>query len=275
MPKRSFLAVLVPVFLSLFACDDITSTDDASPVTLGFSIAPVASALPDAGVSSSVVAADEHEYTLPGDNGTLTITDIAFIVDEFKLVRDDASCQEIEGDEEDDDGCETFETGPVFVELQLDGAETPVVTQGVPAGTYVALKLETADVDLAEATDDEESAEITTLIGDIEEAGFSEWPADASLVVVGSFTDPEGTRDFTAYFKGEIKVEMDLPELLVIDGESGTVDVEIDPAAWYVNPDNTVIDLSDYDYATTNEVVEFEAKMVHGFSKVELEGFND
>lgn len=261
--KRTFTAALAAACLSVAGCDDITSNDDAALITVGFST----SSLVEGGTEGD-------ELVITGDNGTLTITGIGFIVDEFKLDRDDAPCEDLEGEEEDD--CETFETGLAFVDLPLDGATTPVVTQAVPAGTYVALKLETDDADLDEAVDDEERAEITALIEAIEAAGFTGWPADASLVVVGSFATAEGdVREFTAFFEGEIKIEMAFDPMLVIDGESGTVDIEIDPSAWYSSGDGTVVDLSAYDYEATGEVVEFEAKMADGFEKIELEGFND
>jgi hypothetical protein len=35
------------------------------------------------------------------------------------------------------------------------------------------------------------------------------------------------------------------------------------------------LDLSQFDFVTTGEILEFEAKMEHGFSKIELEGFDD
>lgn len=271
--KRILTAALAAGSLSFVACDDITSTNDAGEVTLGFSTTSTSTSALNADVSASVIAADAHERVLTGDNGTLTITDIAFIVDEFKLERDDAPCEELEGEEDDD--CETFETGLAFVDLPLDGATVPVVTQAVPAGTYVFLKLETDDADLDEAADEEEAAEITALIEAIEGAGYTDWPADASLVVVGSFAPTEGdVRDFTAFFEGEIKIELDFDPALVIDGESGTVDIQINPAAWYTDG-TSVIDLSAYDYATTGEVAEFEAKMGDGFEKVELQGFDD
>jgi hypothetical protein len=272
--KRILTAALAAASLSVVACDDITSNTDAAEVTLGFSTTSTSTSALSADVSASVIAADAHELVLTGDNGTLTITDIAFIVDEFKLERDGAPCEELEGEAEQDD-CETFETGLAFVDLPLDGETVPVVTQVVPAGTYVFLKLETDDADLDEAADDAEAAEIVSLMAAIEGAGYTDWPANASLVVAGSFAPAEGEpRAFTAFFEGEVKVELAFDPALVIDGESGTVDIEIDPAAWYTDG-AFVIDLSAYDFATTGEVVEFEAKMADGFKKVELEGFND
>lgn len=98
------------------------------------------------------------------------------------------------------------------------------------------MKFEAEDVELHEAEDDEEREEIAALIQEI---------------------------------------EMEFDPHLVIDGETGTLDIEIDPAAWYTNFDGTVVDLSAFDYATTGQVVELEAKFSDGFTKIELEAFND
>jgi hypothetical protein len=118
--------------------------------------------------------------------------------------------------------------------------------------------------------------DLTSLLEEIHAAGFTDWPDDASLVVVGTFTPTAGEpRPFTAYFDAEIKVELDFDPALVIDGADGSVDVQIDPNAWFLNADDTVIDLSVFDFATSGELVDFEAKMEHGFTKIELEGFND
>lgn len=265
-------ALIVASSVALVACGDTTGVQDGSRMTLAFSTAS-ASSVQAGGSSASVM----EDVLITGSNGTLIISDVAFIVSEFKLERHEDACEAPVGDDEpDDDDCESFETGVEFVRLPLTGAVAPVVTQTVPAGTYTELKFETDDADLDEAGDDEDAEEIASLIQQIEAAGFTDWPDDASLVIVGTFTPTGGEpRPFTAYFEAEVKIEMDLDPALVIEGGSGTVDVEIDPASWFANADGTVIDLSAFDFATTGSVVEFEAKMEHGFSKIELEGFDD
>lgn len=280
--KRILTAAIAAAAVTLAGCDDVTSTRDAGSVTLGFSTSTSAASL-SADVSASLIAADGHELVLTGDNGTLAISDVRFIVNEFKLERDDAPCEDIDDDdlsEEEEEAaeaaCEEFETGLAFVDLPLDGGTVPVVTQRIPAGTYLEMKFEAEDVDLDEADDEDEGADIAALIQEIEAAGFTDWPEDASLVVVGSFTPTGGeAQPFTAYFEAEIKVEMEFDPALVIDGETGTLDIEIDPAAWYTNLDGTVMDLSAFEYATSGQVVEFEAKFDDGFTKIEMEGFDD
>lgn len=274
MHRRAFLSAVVLVSaLGVTACEDTTGPRDERQLTLAFSMA---SSTASAQVSGGSTANLREDVVVTGSNGTLVISDVAFIVDEFRLERSDDACEGIEGDDDRDDDCENFETGVEFVRLPLTGATAAVVTRSVPVGTYTEMKFEVEDADLDEAADDDDAAEIISLIEQIEAAGFTDWPDDASLVVVGTFTPTGGEpRSFTAYFEAEVKVEMEFDPALVIDGENGTVNVEIDPAGWFGNPDGTVIDLSMFDFATTGQIVEFEAKMEHGFTKIELEGFDD
>ena len=267
-----FSAFVAASSVLLAACGDTTGVQDGGRATLAFSTVSTAS------VSGGSSASLMEDVLIAGSNGTLIISDVAFVVSEFKLERSEDACEAPGADDDldDDDDCENFETGVEFVRLPLTGAVAAVVTQTVPAGTYTELKFETDDADLDEAEDDDDAQEIASLIQQIEAAGFTNWPDDASMVIVGTFTPTGGApRPFTAYFEAEVKIEMALDPALVIEGESGTVDVEIDPASWFANADGTVIDLSAFDFATTGSVVEFEAKMEHGVRKVELEGFDD
>ncbi|HUF12633.1 MAG TPA: hypothetical protein VMN78_06020 [Longimicrobiales bacterium] len=279
--RSTCTVALAAASLGTIACDDVTSADDSGNVTVAFSAATST----DASASSSLAAAPSFsaapgEIVLTGDNGILTITDVAFIVGEFKLDRGDDACDSLAGignGDDDDDDCEEFETGTFFVQLPLTGGTTPVTTQSIPSGTYVEMKFEVEDADLSEAEDDDDGADILALLAEIEAAGYTDWPADASLVVAGRFTPTDGpASDFVAYFEAEIKIEMAFDPPLVIDGEPGTLDIQIDPAAWFSNLDGSVTDLSEFDFvASGGQVVEFEAKMEHGFTKIELEGFDD
>lgn len=269
MKPRLLFAALAAAGLTLAGCDNgPTETGSSAEVTVGFSASAASAAFSATHISSPVALAD---VVLEGDNGTLTITDVAFIVDEFKLERLDGSCEEA-----DDDECETFETGSAFVELPLDGGIVPVVTQPIPVGTYVAMKFEVKDADFSETGDDASGVEVAAVLDAIEAAGFTDWPGNASLVIAGTFTPNGGdAQPFTAYFDAEIKIEMALDPALVIDAADGTIDVEVDPVAWFTSTDGTVVDLSAFDYAATGEVADFEAKLEFGFTKIELEGFDD
>ena len=291
MTRMTRAPLLLALGLTVAACDEGTGPNDGARMTAGFSIETETTLA----LAPSLSRAADGEILLTGTNGTLRITDVAFIVGEFKLEGATAACGADDDDDFDDDSdddgdsdsddsddvdgdddCDELETGLYFVDLPLDGDLAPVLSATIPAGTYTEFKLEVEDADLDEAEDDDDGDRIAALIADIEAAGYTDWPEDASLVVVGDFTPTGGVaRPFVSYFEAEIKVEMELDPALVVDGESGTLDITIDPVAWFTEVNGAVIDLSAFDYATTGAVLEFEAKMEHGFTKIELEGFDD
>jgi hypothetical protein len=241
----------------LFACSDTAGPVGGGNVTVKFQ---VVSTQPSA---VSTVAAAPAALALDGDNGSLTIDEIWLVVDEFKLERVEDACEELAEGQEDDDDCEEFEQEPFFVSVPLEGDGIGDVSAEVTPGTYEELKFETKAAD-----DDGE------LLADIRENYFDDWPAEASMLVVGTFTPTDGDPvSFRAFFDAEVKVELEFPEgepLVVQEGGDLSVTVFIDPAIWFVN-DGTVDDLSMYDYDATNEVFKFEAKFEDGFTKIELD----
>jgi hypothetical protein len=104
------------------------------------------------------------------------------------------------------------------------------------------------------------------LLADIRGA-FPDWPEDASMLVVGSFT-PTGqdATSFRVYFDARIEVRRafeDAP-LVVEEGGDLTVTVVIDPVPWFTNRDGTVDDLTAYDYDATGEVAAFGSRSAQG-----------
>lgn len=262
--RRNVLTIaLLPVTLA--ACGDITGRAGTGNVAVRFATAPASAA----GASFSVSATGSEELVVTGSNGTLTITDVRLILNEFKLERADGECDGLE--DEAEDACAKFEAAPAFLDLPLGPGAVVAATQEVPDGRYEELKFEAEDIDFDEEEDDEKSAAIQALALSVR-AAFPEWPEEASMVVIGSFTPTGGpARPFTAYFEAEVKVEREFEPPLVIDDANRVVTVEVDPSAWFLNADGSVIDLSAYDFATTGTIVEFEAKMNDGFTKIEFD----
>lgn len=264
MRKSLWSAVLVPFALS--GCDNPAGSGASGNVAVRFATSSPSSSTSRA--SLSVSGSGAEELVVSGSNGTLTITDVRFIVSEFKLERAEGECDGLEGDAED--ACEKFEAPPAFIDLPLSAGAVIAATQEVPAGRYEELKFEAEDIDFDEEEDDEKGAAIRTLAQSVR-AEFPDWPEDASMIVVGTFT-PTGGQPvaFTTFFEAEIKVEKEFDPALVIDDANKAVTVEVDPSAWFLSGD-TVIDLSAFDFARTGQVVEFEAKMDDGFTKIELD----
>jgi hypothetical protein len=183
------VASLVPLWGA--ACNDGTSPEALPRVALSFvsasSGAPAtanASLVSPAGPLRSVVAT--------GVNGTLTIDEVQILVDEFKLEGIDEACEDAQNPE----GCARFEAPPYFLDLTLDEVPVDIATAPVPAGSYLALKLETKDL----------PASLSTEVL----AAFPDWPTNASLRVAGSFdpADESPAASYVVYFHAEVKVEL-------------------------------------------------------------------
>ncbi|PSQ62102.1 MAG: hypothetical protein BRD25_05535, partial [Bacteroidetes bacterium QH_1_61_8] len=98
---------------------------------------------------------------------------------------------------------------------------------------------------------------------DIEEAGFSNWPNAASLVVVGSFTPDGGeAQPFTSFLDAEIDVEIELEGRTVeigSDDPARQLTVNLAPSNWFVSDNGNPTNLSLDQYQNPgDEPVEFE-----------------
>lgn len=239
------------------ACSDSTGPKEpGGRVTVGFDVASP---------SAATVA-------FAGTNGVLTVTEVWLVMDEFRLERITAACEIVLVESPDDD-CEELQAPPFFVWVPLEGGTAWTVGTDIAPGPYVELEFETRAPD-----DDEADA---ALLAEIQASYFADWPAGASLLVVGTFTKTtfspprEVTTPFRAYLDAEVEVELAFGEempLMVVEGGGRLVIVSIDPAVWFTNGDGTVIDLSVYDYDVTGEVFPFDGDLTGGFAGIELDG---
>lgn len=253
------LSTLVLGFFVLAGCDSVgTSSSNGTEVQVGFTTSSASS------TSANSLAKAASTLEITGTNGTLAVDDIRIIVSEVEL-ESEADSVEFESDK------------PTFVDLPLDSNNVArVVEDEVPPGVYNQFEFEVEDVELDDEDDDEE--ELRQLRQEIEDEGFTNWPNEASMVVVGTFTPDDGeARPFTTYFEAEIEVEVEMEDgSFEIGGEDSPrqLTVNLDPARWFTKPDGTVDDLSQHDYETTNEVVEFELEYEFEDGVTEIE-FDD
>lgn len=241
------------LLMTAVACSDSSGPEGA--LSVNFKLVGGPSAVAPA-FSASLFAAPPVD----GSNGTLVFTDIRLVVDEFKLEQDEGAC-----DAAGTEGCEDFEASPHFVTIPVDGGDVGVATEQVPDGTYLELKFETKAPNGGDA-------ESTTLLQEIQQE-FADWPTEASMLIVGTFTPTGGAAVlFRVYFYAEVKVELAFDTPLVIDAgsTSQSVTVLINPDIWFINADGTVIDLSQSDFDSTGEVFDLEAKFVGGVTKIEV-----
>jgi hypothetical protein len=273
-PIRSIpLSALAVAVLS--ACADGTGVGGPHNVALNFQVtsgAPAASASGPQAVAGPALVAGPP-LVLIGTNGTLTIDEIRLIVSEVEIEREDDSCSgDDHGSDDIGDSCEEFNAGPRFLDLLLDGQPIEVVTDLLPAGVYEELEFEIEDLE-----DDEDDSVEAALIAAVRAevlALVPDWPDEASGLVVGSFTPTSGSPvDFRVFLKAEIEIEMELIPNLIIEGgvASRALMVDIQPDIWFALPGGAILDLSQFDYDATGQLLEFDVEFEDGFTKIEVE----
>lgn len=262
LPFRSVsfsLAAIAAVVFALSGCDAVGPSSDEAEVTVGFQVVS-----PPTGKSVAVVpAAGPDSLVITGSNGTLKLTDIRLVVSELEL----------EGEADSTE----FETEATFLDLPLDTNEVaPVAADAVPPGQYTEFEFEVEDVEIEEEEEDDDDERRLGALRDSIDRVYPEWPNEASMVAVGTFT-PEGdtSRSFTTYFEAEIEVERELQPPLEVtgDGFSRTLTVKLDPSQWFASENDAVLDLSQYDYSKTEELVELEFE--DGVVEVEADDDDD
>jgi hypothetical protein len=254
-PRLLASAAILP--LLLMACNPGGLTDpSAASVSVLFRGAATSA-------TAGLQATDAGTLSIPGSNGTLDITSIRAIVSELEL-----DC--------DDDGttaaCVEFERGPVFATVPLGASDVEIADAAVPAGRYDEFEFEIEDLD---ADDDDSAAKRAAMDAVLAEirTTYPDFPADASMIVEGSFTPTGGDPvAFRTYLEAEIEIELPLvPPLEVAEGADPViVPVTIDPSVWFALPDGSVFDLSAFDYASTGDVPEIEVE-IEGAFDVEIE----
>lgn len=153
-----------------------------------------------------------------GDQLTIETDEAMLVVDRARMMLGEL---EIEGRTE----ASEFEVGPEVLELGLDGDATPVAISEVPAGTYKELGFEMR----------------RGSHGDVEDSTDFGGDDPTSIIVDGAF-DGE---PFSYRSKYAAELEFGLGDLKVRDGETATVTVTFDVAAWFFDADGNIVDPSD------------------------------
>lgn len=259
---------LLMAVLTVVGCDTV-SNDNASrtPVTLRIQTVQPANSMGFANITTQQTG---DTLSIAGNNGTLFITDVHFIVDDFELEKAEGECEGLEGKNED--ACEEFEAELIFVDLPLGTDSLELSATPVKNGVYSELEFEVDDLDLDEPEDSTEMQKKEELLTEIR-TQFADWPESASMVISGWFVSNTSTvTEFTTYAEAEVSVEMELTPPLDIDGSTSKyVTININPATWFVRGDGSVINLANYDFSLTNEILDFEVEIENGFISTEVE----
>lgn len=271
MNKSVVLGGLTALTAVLVAgCGESTNVADPAAVALNFQVT-TASASPAVQGPARVNGPSRvagPPLILEGTNGTLTIDEIRLIVAEVELDGDDDACED---DSEANDDCADFEAPPRFLDLPLDGSPVAAFVGLIPPNTYNELEFEIEDLEDDE-DDTDFAAEIAALKQQILDE-FPDWPDEATALIVGSFESTDGeVTSFRVFLEAEIEVERELVPPLVVGEGDATPDLTVDirPDIWFGRSDGTVLELQQWDYDTTGEVLEFEFEMEDGFTEVEI-----
>ncbi|MFQ5550233.1 MAG: hypothetical protein ACE5FJ_03235 [Gemmatimonadales bacterium] len=240
MKKSTIYAMIGALVLS--ACSDSTGPDgQQTQVSLSFSTARPASAAP---APVSFFLSD----TVVAGGDSLIITRARLVLREIELRRLSApECME-------EDDCEKFATGPLLVDLPLNGATAQAVSIAIPPDTYTEIEFEIhkpsndtqADQDFIQQNPD-----------------F----ADASIRVEGTFN---GT-SFAFVTDLNEKQEFDLvPPLVVTETELSTnVTIRVDLAAWFADGQGGLVDPDSGNKGGANE------NLIKDNIRTSIEAFED
>lgn len=249
--QRTLIAIGLAAGLA--ACGDGVGPGDDATVSLSFTTrAGGAAAAP--GFSASVMA----DPLVDGTN-TLVITKGEIVLREIELEHEDSDgCDS----PMDDDGCEEFETGPILVDLPLDGSVETEVTIAPPVGTYDELEFEIHKISEDDADD----------------AGFrADYPhmAGTSIRVEGTFN---GTA-FVYETDLDVEQEFDLAPPITITETSGAVNVTVllDLNQWFRDGSGALVDPATGNRGGVNEslIKENITQSVEAFEDDDHDGHDD
>lgn len=256
----TLLFTLLAFFIT--SCDTTSTNTELGEGNVELQFKTVSDSSPSKTTSSGTIASTHDSLTIEGNNGTLQIDDIRFIVSEFELEPADA--------EDDSEEIEEFESRPFFVDLPLGEDVLSLANNQIQAGLYEELEFNVEDLDF----DDDGEEEEHQALADSIRTEFSDWPDEASMVLVGTFTSTDGqTQSFKVFAKAEIEIEREFnPPLEVTeDNIQQVVSVRINPTKWLAKEDGSVLDLTQYDWDEYEELIEFEVEFENGVEEIEVE----
>ena len=138
--KRILCLTLLASSVAIAACSDSTGPgpgpDTGATVAIKFGATLASNAAPPVPAMGASAA---QARLIAGTNGTLYITDIRVIVEQFELEPVEVSDCDMEPEPA---GCEEFEARYFFVDVPLTDAPVTVVQETIPPGLYDELEFE-------------------------------------------------------------------------------------------------------------------------------------
>lgn len=252
------LAVMT-AFSILTACDSASEPADQAQLDLGMR----------SGLSGWLTSPDSPSFpvyasTFEGSNGTVELDEAWLIISEFELERAGEVLDCDDGGE-----CEDFESPPSLVQLPLDSTVVSQLSVNIPEGEYAELELNVEDLEADE--EGEDPSEIAAVLAEAR-AEHPDWPSTASMLLTGTYTPTGGSPvAFRTFVEAEIEIEITIDPPLDASGVVA-MNIVVVPSAWVERPDGTVLDLSQWDWGTTQQLLDLEIEMEDSFAAVEIEG---
>ncbi|HET7565029.1 MAG TPA: hypothetical protein VFJ96_08550 [Gemmatimonadaceae bacterium] len=228
---------LIPVCLLLAAgcSDSLAPGSQGAPrnMSMTFGSSSSSSTAPSARIVGSQPGAFA-DVSASDQTNALVITKAQLVLSELELKKiETAVCDDehADGSSSDDsasvdhDGCEKIETGPLLVDLPLNGSVGSSVNFTVPADTYRKLEMRVRTVD---ATDDGGAAFLAA------NPSF----AGVSIRVEGTFNGQPFV--FTSDVNVDLEIEFASP--IVVDHDGLNVTVNVDVSSWFRTDAGLIID---------------------------------
>lgn len=215
--RWSAAIVLTAALAGLTACGDATGPGGGDSVTLSATAG-------GGGSTSGSVAAPSFSIEQSDGTNSLTLTRVAVVVRDVEL---EAAGGECDGDGGSETTCRDFESGPVLVELPLDGSVATVAGVDVPEGTY-------DEVEFNIHAPTRGSTEDNALLEEHPEF------EDVSVRV-------EGTYNGSSFvFEQDLMdtQERTLSPALEVTGDGGSVNLtlQLDVSSWFVDAGGSLVD---------------------------------
>jgi hypothetical protein len=249
--KRMLIAILLAVGVA--ACGDGVGPGDDATVSLSFTTrAPGAAAAP--GFFASVVA-----DTLVDGTNTLVITKGEIVLREIELKKQQYDdCNESMSD----DDCEEFETGPILVDLPLDGSVETEITIAPAADTYDELEFEIHKVSNDDPEDAQFRADYPHMVG-------------KSIRIEGSFNGAA----FVYETDLDVEQEFDLVPPITVTETTGAANVTVllDLNQWFRDGSGNLLNPETGNKSGVNEslIKENIKQSVEAFEDDDYDGHDD
>ena len=216
---RTKLSTAFAVLLVLAACSDGIGLTIGGQVSLTF----------DGNLTGGGAAASSHwagpmAGPITDGTNTLDITSVKVVLREIELEPVEVADCDVEPEPA---GCEDFETGPVLIDLVLNGVTSTNISVAIPPGTYDEVEFDIHKVSSGDPDDAAFLLANPTMDG-------------KSIVVVGTYN----TVAFTFETDLNEEQESDLIPNLVIgeDAPATNVTIRLDVSTWFVDETGSLFD---------------------------------